>query len=67
MVYVVTAGYGYYPESGCEDWRGVYKTPEDAERHAFRLFGEHDWIKIIEIDTTTCDYREVWNSNQFKA
>jgi hypothetical protein len=47
-MFILFAGYNYYPYGGWSDCRGVFKTLEEATEAAVRAGG--DWWEVIKID-----------------
>lgn len=54
-LYVVTAGETYYPLSADGDWRGVFRTEQNALDWAKGL--QDDWVAVMEIDIPTLEHR----------
>ncbi len=55
-IYILTAGYTYYPNT-TSDWRGIYRTEEEVSEARLSLDeNTYDWIEVIEIDLDTLEW-----------
>ena len=47
--YLLFSGYTYYPDGGWEDFRGSFRTLEEAKEATLEAPG--DWWQIVDTDT----------------
>lgn len=53
--YLLLAGDNYYPQSGTEDWIGIFETKEEAENRYKEFvkeqFSQNDlWYEIVDLE-----------------
>lgn len=60
FTFLVFAGHQYYPEAGFRDLRDSWQSEDEARTSANAHAQHYDWVKIINYDPLTGDYREIF-------
>jgi len=56
MIYLVFAGYRYYPEGGIEDLWGIYNSEQVAWEGMQKAKKDHDWVQVVRVNTETLEW-----------
>ena len=55
MIYLVFAGYHYYPQAGIEDLWGIYDDERTALENAQKV-KDCDWVQVVRVNTETLEW-----------